>query len=44
MLLPPLLVAVTVNMVRFMSTDGVPEIVPVFVENDNPAGNAGAML
>jgi hypothetical protein len=33
-----------VYIVRFISTDGVPEIVPVFVENVSPAGNAGETL
>ena len=39
--LPPVLVAVTVYEVEVEVTVGVPEMAPVVVENDRPAGNEG---
>ena len=39
--LPPALVAVTVYVVMVDNAVGVPEIVPVVVSKDRPAGNDG---
>ena len=39
--LPPALVAVMVYVVIVDNAVGVPDIVPVVVSNDKPAGNAG---
>ena len=41
--LPPVLLAVTVYVAVELIAVGVPEIVPVDVSNDKPAGNAGEM-
>ena len=41
--LPPLLLAVTVNGVEGVRVVGVPEIAPVSVEKERPAGSAGAI-
>ena len=41
--LPPELLAVTVYVAVEVIAVGVPEIVPVDVSNDKPAGNAGEM-
>ncbi len=41
--LPPELLAVTVYVAVELIAVGVPEIVPVDVSNDKPAGNAGEM-
>jgi hypothetical protein len=42
--LPPLFVAVTVYEADAVTAVGVPEIVPVDVESESPAGNAGETL
>ena len=41
--LPPLLLAVTVYVAVDVMLVGVPEIAPLVVENDRPAGNDGEM-
>lgn len=41
--LPPELVAVTVYVVELLTAVGVPEIAPVELSNDNPAGRAGVI-
>ena len=41
--LPPVLLAVTVYVAVELIAVGVPEIVPVDVSKDKPAGNAGEM-
>tara|TARA_B100000003_G_C10916126_1_gene365306 strand:+ start:1697 stop:1912 length:216 start_codon:yes stop_codon:yes gene_type:complete len=38
---PPSLVAVTVKLVELNSTEGVPEISPLVVDNERPAGSDG---
>lgn len=41
--LPPVLVAVTVYVAEIDTAVGVPEIAPVDVENDKPAGSDGVI-
>ena len=42
--LPPVLVAVMVNIVRTSSSSGVPLMVPVAVSNTRPDGRLGLMV